>query len=373
MKILINNGYLKGSLFYSMRGKLLESIISNGHSIILTGELDNCNNLEGINGISLVSSPVSRAGMNPLLDLKLLLFYIRFIRKNHIDIVHSYTAKANIYGSIGAKIAGVKRIFPTINGLGYAFTKQSSKARLIKTILCILYKIAFKCSTKVFFQNRDDINELVKLGVIERDRCVLISGSGVDLEKYSYSESTGEPVFFLASRLLVSKGVKDYFDAARVVKKQYPKARFVLAGALDDNPDSIDKNELNDLVNQGIVEYLGVIDDMPDALKKCSIFVLPSYYREGIPHSLLEALSVGRAIITTNSPGCKETVNERNGFLIEPHSPDQLIKKMTWMIEHPREVEKMGSESRKYAEDRFDVNIVNSTIMETMGIMSNII
>ena len=371
MEILINNGYLKGALFYSMRGRLLQDIISEGYSITLTGDLDSCDNLKEINGIRLTASPVSRAGMNPLSDLRLLLFYISFTRKNHFDIVHSYTAKANIYGSIGARIAGVKGIFPTINGLGYAFTEQSIKARIVKKILCILYKKAFKCSTKVFIQNRDDINELVSLGVIQRDRCVLISGSGVDLDKYPYSESSGEPVFFLASRLLVSKGVKDYFDAARVVKKKHPNARFILAGALDDNPDSIDKNELNDLVNQGVVEYLGTIDNMPDVLAECSIFVLPSFYREGIPHSLLEALSVGRAIITTNSPGCKETVNEKNGFLVEPHSPEELITKMTWMIEHPDEVKKMGRESRKYAEDRFDVNIVNSTIMETMKIAHN--
>lgn len=368
MRVLINNGYLKGKLFYAMRGKLLNAIIEKGNTITLTGELDGCENLSAIEGIDVVSSPVSRAGVNPLSDLKLLLFYVRFLRSNPVDVVHSYTAKANIYGSIGARIAGIKQIYPTINGLGYAFTGDTTKAKIIKRIMCLLYKVAFRCSTKVFFQNPDDIAEMVALGVIKKEKCVLLAGSGVDLNQYAFSKSSGEPVFFLASRLLISKGVKDYFDAARVIKKEYPEARFILAGAIDDNPDSIDKTELEELNKEGIVEYLGVINNIPDVLTESSVFVLPSYYREGIPHSLLEALSVGRAIITTDSAGCKETVNGNNGFIIKPRDTEALIEKMRWMVENPEAVKAMGLESRKYAEERFDVEIVNNTIMQTMGI-----
>lgn len=368
MKVLINNGYLKGPLFYAMRGGLLESMIKKGSKITLTGELDDCGNLSAIDGIDVINSPVSRTGVNPISDLKLLLFYIKYTRSHSFDIVHSYTAKANIYGSIGAYIAGTRKIYPTINGLGYAFTGNTRKAKIIKKIMCYLYKIAFKCSSKVFFQNPDDIKEMVDLGVIKKEKCVLIAGSGVDLKQYAFSEAEGKPIFFLASRLLISKGVKDYFEAAKVIKKEYPESHFILAGAIDDNPDSIDRNELNALNEEGIVEYLGVIDNIPEVLAKSSVFVLPSYYREGIPHSLLEALSVGRAIITTNSAGCKETVNGKNGFVINPRDTNALIEKIRWMIEHPIEVKTMGLESRKYAEERFDVRIVNQTIMQTMGI-----
>jgi len=368
MRILINNGSVNGPLFYSMRGKLLHDIIDREHSITLTGALDNCNNLSAIDGISVVEAPVSRVGMNPFSDLKLLLFYIRYMKSHHVDVVHSYTAKANIYGSIGARLAGVKRIYPTINGLGYAFTGTSAKARMIKRIMCRLYKRAFKCSTKVFFQNPDDINEMVTLKVIKREKCVLLSGSGVDLNKYAFNEPKEKPVFFLASRLLVTKGVNDFFVAARTIKKAYPEARFLLAGSIDDNPDSIDKHDLQSICDEGIVEYLGVIDNIPEVLSESSVFVLPSYYREGIPHSLLEALSVGRAIITTDSPGCKEAVNGKNGFIIHPRDTDALIEKMRWMIEHPNEVKVMGIESRKYAEERFDVQLVNKLIIETMEI-----
>ena len=163
--------------------------------------------------------------------------------------------------------------------------------------------------------------------------------------------------------------------AGRLIKKKHPEAVFQLAGALDPNPDGIKQEELDDYVRDGTIEFLGYVD-MTKALNDCSVFVLPSYYREGVPHAVLEAMGVGRAIITCNTPGCKETVRDaddggkgKNGFLIESKNSQALAEKMIWMIEHPEEVKAMGIESRKYAEDRFDAEKVNHIMMETMGII----
>ena len=217
-------------------------------------------------------------------------------------------------------------------------------------------------------ENSDDAAELVRRGVLPQEKCVVIAGSGIDLNTFPYSEVCQENTFFLATRLLVTKGVRTYFEAAKIVKEKHPEAKFYLAGSLDPNPDGINKDELDQYVQDGTVEYLGVVKDMPAALKEYAVFVLPSYYREGVPHAILEAMSIGRAIITTDAPGCKETINGKNGFLIEPRNSEQLAEKMIWMIEHPAEVKQMGMESRKYAEEKFDVEKVNQVMLETMGI-----
>lgn len=367
MKVLINSG-LVIPVFHK-RDKLINSILELNHTVIVSGYEKEGEEECKKNGVKFSYIPMSRSGLNPISDLKTLIAYYKLVKKEHIDIVHSYTAKPNIYASIGARLAGAKKIYPTINGLGYAFVNNDIKSKIIRKVICFLYKIAFKCSEKVFFQNSDDAEEMIKRKVIKREKCVIISGSGLDLEKFKYSEITNTDVFLLASRLLITKGIREYFKAAKIVKEKYPHARFLIAGALDTkNPDGISEDELNYYVNDGYIEYLGKIDGnkMPDVIKKCSTFVLPSYYREGIPHAVLEAMGIGRAIITTNMLGCKETVNKKNGFLINPKDSQELVEKMIWIINNPNKVKKMGLESRKYAEERFDVKKVNGDILSTM-------
>lgn len=375
-KIMMNSGRIK--VFFTTRRKLVNSIKDQGYEITIGGFEQENKYLCDENGLDFAYVPFARAGLNPFADLKVIKLYEKIIRQEKFDIVHSYTAKPNIYGSIAAKRAGVKRIYPTVNGLGYAFTDDTSdgmKSRIVRMITSRLYKKAFSCATKVFFQNSDDADEMVRRKLISRDKCVVISGSGIDLDMFPYSETSVEPMtFMLATRLLVTKGVRNYFEAARIVKKTHPKAVFQLAGALDPNPDGIKQEELDEYVSDGTIQFLGYVD-MMKALHDCSVFVLPSYYREGVPHAVLEAMSVGRAVITCNTPGCKETVRDvddssrgRNGFLVEPKNSQMLAEKMIWMIEHLEEVKTMGLESRKYAEDRFDVEKVNKVMMDTMGI-----
>lgn len=377
MKIMMNSGRILP--FLTMRKRLLQSVMGEGHEITLSGfqpeYADECHEF----GVDFVEVPLSRAGLNPFQDLKVLKLYKQIMKDNHFDVIHSYTIKPNIYGSIAAKRSGIQKIYPTINGLGYSFTDEGRsdlKSKLVRTVVKTLYRKAFSCATKVFFQNSDDADEMVRLGLIPRDKCVIISGSGIDLLEFPYSEPSLEPMsFLLATRLLITKGVRTYFEAARIVKGRYPQAIFQIAGGLDPNPDGIKKEELDAYINDGTIMYLGHVDDMPRALAASSVFVLPSFYREGIPHAILEAMSTGRAIITCNSPGCRETVKEadehgegKNGFLIEPKNSQMLAEKMIWMIEHPDEVALMGRESRKYAEERFDVEKVNKIMLETMGL-----
>lgn len=367
MKMMINSGRTS-PLFFSIRGRLLEETEKYGYEISLTGMQKNCEQQIRNYRIAYTEIPFARAGMNPIQDAKTLRAYYRVMKEGQFDIVHSYTAKPNIYGSIAAKWAGIKKIYPTVNGLGYAFTGNSTKNKIVRAVICVLYKWAFSGATKVFFQNSDDAAELVQRGVLPQEKCVVIAGSGIDLNAFPYSEAYQENTFFLATRLLVTKGVRTYFEAAKIVKEKHPEAKFYLAGSLDPNPDGIKKDELDQYVQDGTVEYLGVVKDMPAALKEYAVFVLPSYYREGVPHAILEAMSTGRAIVTTDAPGCKETVNGKNGFLIEPRNSEQLAEKMIWMVEHPDEVKRMGVESRKYAEEKFDVEKVNQVMLETMGI-----
>ena len=366
MKIMINSGRI--SPFFTTRLQLLNEIKDSGYDVTLGGFDTSCIEKCQSWGAEFAEIPFARAGMNPIQDAKTLRAYYRVMKEGQLDIVHSYTAKPNIYGSIAAKWAGIKKIYPTVNGLGYAFTGNSTKNKMVRAVICMLYKWAFSGATKVFFQNSDDAAELVQRGVLPQEKCVVIAGSGIDLNAFPYSEIYQENTFFLATRLLVTKGVRTYFEAAKIVKEKHPEAKFYLAGSLDPNPDGIKKDELDQYVQDGTVEYLGVVKDMPAALKEYAVFVLPSYYREGVPHAILEAMSTGRAIITTDAPGCKETVNGNNGFLIEPRNSEQLAEKMIWMIEHPSEVKRMGMESRKYAEEKFDVEKVNQVMLETMGI-----
>lgn len=367
MKILINSGLV--SPVFKKRDKLIFEMQKKDNNVTISGYEKNVEDICKKYNCDYRYIPMNRAGINPLKDLKTLIQYYKLIKKEKYDCVHSYTAKPNIYGSIAAKLAGCKKIYPTVNGLGYAFTGNSLKNKLVRTVTCFLYKIAFSCSTKVFFQNKDDANELIKKKVVKKEKCVIISGSGIDLDVFKYKKVYNKNIFFLASRLLKTKGLNEYFEAAKIVKEKYPDAKFILAGPTDPNPDGITEDELKCHVDGGYIKYLGTLKDIKKEIEKCSVFVLPSYYREGVPHAVLEAMAVGRAILTCDSPGCRETINKKNGFLVEPKNADKLAKKMIWMIENPEQVEKMGDASRKYVEERFDVEIVNKEMLKTMDIL----
>lgn len=402
MRLLINNGKVD-KIFFDIRGRLLTELKMHDCEVILTG-MGNGRLKEAEEwNLRYYDFKNTITGINPFSDIKLILSYIRFIKENDIDIVHSYTAKANIYGTIAAWLAGVRNVYPVINGLGYVFTDNSIKTRFVRVAMLVLYKVAFACSTKVFFQNSDDALEMQEKGIIRSEKCVVIPGSGIDVSRYSLQPQCNEYFFLLAGRLLHTKGIIEYCKAARIVKAKYPNVCCALAGSFDYGQDGVKREKLDEYIADGSIKYLGYVD-MMKALAGCSVFVHPAYYREGVPHAVLEAMSTGRAIITCNTPGCRETIKGidvqgedinkigrnvdvtengadktvknigttgkgKNGFLIEPQNCQMLAEKMLWMIEHPEEVKIMGIESCKYAEERFDVEKVNQVILETMGIV----
>ncbi len=377
MKIMLNSGRI--SPFFSTRLRLIESIKDRGWDVSVSGYEIEKESLCHEHDTRFYYIPFERAGMNAFRDFRAFREYRKIMRTERFDAVHSYTIKPNIYGSIAAKSVGIKKIFPTINGLGYSFTDNGNKtvkSFIVKMIVSVMYKVAFGCATKVFFQNPDDAELMVQKGLITKDKCVVISGSGINLKEFPYSEPSVSPMrFLIASRLLITKGIRNYCEAAKIVKMKYPEAEFLVAGGLDPNPDGIKAAELDDYISEGVIKYLGHVDDMKRALADCSVFVLPSFYREGVPHAILEAMSIGRAILTCDSPGCRETVlnpgmdgKGENGFLSEIKNSGMLAEKMIWFIEHPEDTKEMGIKSRLYAEKRFDVEKVNKVMIDAMEI-----
>lgn len=366
MNLLINSG--RTAPYLTTRRKLIAALIAKGHSVFVTGYQEGYEKEIEELGARFIKVPLNRAGFNPFTDLKLLINYYRIIKKKKIDLIHSYTIKPNIYGSIAARLCGVKQVYPTLNGIGYAFTGKGFKAKFTRLIASNLYRLAFKCSKKVFFHNHDDVDLMVRSGLVKRRKTVVTLGSGINMEHYKRKAFPDKISFLLISRLLKAKGVMEYLKAAEKVSKKYPEIEFNLVGPVDPNPTGIKLNEIQEFINQKIIIYHGEQPDVRTFLHKTAVYVLPSY-REGVPLSVLEAMSTGRAILVTDVPGCRETVeNGKNGFAVEPYNAEALAEKMSWMIENPGKVKEMGNNSLVIAKEKFEVSRVNSLIMETMNL-----
>lgn len=369
MRVMVLSSYAP-TLFY-FRKDMMKAIIANGHEVIAVAPESEKDwepkfKKHKIKYASIKG--VERTGINPIKDLKGFFSILKVILKEKPNVIFAYQAKTIIYGCIAAKIAGVKKIYALMGGLGSVI--RSKNKSLIKNILKFQYKLAFKCCKTVFMQNKDDLNMLLNSNLIKKEQVVIINGSGVNIDKFSFSEIPDHHVFLFVGRIIRDKGVLEYIHAAKIVKEKYPDAKFQIVGYFDTNPTAIKKSELESYINSGIIEYLGTTDDVRPFLENCSVFVLPSYH-EGTPKSVLEAMAVGRPIITTDAPGCRETVVDGlNGFLVPVKNVEILAEKMIWLIENKNEAEKMGRESRILCEKKFDVNKVNKVILEVMGLKS---
>lgn len=319
-----------------------------------------------------VDFSLARTGMNPLRDGLDLLRLTNLLRRIRPDATLGYFIKPVIYGTIAAWLAGVPRRYALIEGLGYVFTESGAKESWRRVVLCwivsALYRAALKRAERVFFLNDDDISEFVEKGIVDQDKTVKLGGIGVDLDEWRPLPPSMQPLtFLLAARLLREKGIVEYAEAARRVKRRYPNVRFVLLGGLDPNPGGLTQSEVEEWVREGLLEWPGHVDVRP-WLAQTSVYVLPSY-REGVPRSTQEAMAMGRPVITTDAPGCRETVEHgRNGFLVPVRDPRALAEAMLRFIEQPELIESMGRESRRMAEERFDVYKVNAVMLQAMGI-----
>lgn len=373
MRISIHAG-LASSLI-NFRGPLVKTLCDVGYDVhaiapeLLSDEKTR-SQLESW-GVTVHELRLHRAGINPLKDVVTFFDYVRLLRKIRPDVTLGYTIKPVIYGNLAAWLTRLPLRFALITGLGYAFTGEATgKRKLIQHLARSLYSQALKRCKKVFFQNPDDEALFRQLGLVPSSvHTQVVNGSGVDTEQFALVElPDGSPVFLLIARLLGDKGVREYVQAARKVRREYAQARFVLVGSLDPNPDSISKAELDGWVEEGVIEYPGRLDDVRPAIAASTVYVLPSY-REGTPRTVLEAMSMGRAIITTDAPGCRETVIEgENGFLVPIKDADALAKAMIRFIEQPELIASMGKRSREIAEQKYDVEIVNRQMLEGMGL-----
>jgi len=283
-----------------------------------------------------------------------------------------YAAKPVIYGLLAARLAGVPLRAAMITGVGSALSGSSGLRRsALAVTMRRLYAVALGQADVVFFQNPDDERLFRSMGLVgDRHRVVRINGSGVDLERYVPAPMPPAPITFLMiGRLIREKGIGEYVEAARRVLGAQPHVRIQLLGPLDPNPGGISARDLEVLRAEGAVEYLGSTADVRPFIARAHVCVLPSYYGEGVPHSVLEAMAMGRPVLTTDVPGCRETVVfGRNGYLVPPRDAGALAQTMLKMLLEPERLEAMGRQSRAIAEERFDVHSVNRAILCAMGL-----
>lgn len=359
---LFNSGAIQ------LRSNVIQKFITEGYAVkCVLPESEIALWKTKIPGVEWVPCQVfSGTSMGLLNNIKMLLGLYGLLKKEKPDIVFLGNVKPNIYAGIAARLLGIKSIYGLVSGLGYAFIDEPGiKRKLAKWICMKLYQLSFRGFSQVFFQNRDDADFFIRKGLISPNLVTVVPGTGVDLEAFKPKPLPANLTFFMAARLIREKGVFHFVEAAKELKKRYPEVRFVLGGGLDTNPSAMREAELKDCAN--VVDYIGYCSDMEGQINASSVFVYPSYYREGVPRSLLEALACARTVITTDSVGCKETVIDgQNGFKIVPRSTEALIVAMEHIIQNPSLLQAMGQESRHLAEKRFDIHTVNELMFQTV-------
>lgn len=353
------------------RGALIRRLVSKGYRVIAAApdvDPETAADLAEM-GAETHSTPLSRGGFNPFPDLAYAVHLWRFFRRTRPQALIAYTAKPVVWGALAGSAAGVGKITALITGLGFAFSEGARfKRHIAHFVLSTLYGVVLPRCRRVVFQNPDDRDLFIRRKLIRPEAAGLTAGSGVELDLYSVSALPPKPTFLMMARLLKDKGVREYAEAAARLRLRYPDAAFRLAGWLDEGPDTITREQLDSYIENGL-EYLGRLEDVRPALAGCSVYVLPSYYREGVPRSILEALSSGRAVITTDMPGCRETVIPgENGYLVPPRDADALAVAMERFIADPALAVRMGARSRALAEAVFDSDVVAAETMKLAGL-----
>lgn len=318
-------------------------------------------------GVPVSQFDFSNASKNPFKDLiRLWKLYI-LLRQEKPTHILPFHIKPVLYSGLCSLVFPQIKVYPTIAGLGYIFMSEQTSTRFLRKIIVLLYKIVFKRSTKVFFHNQDDLKMFVEDGILSSEKAVLLNGSGVDTKSYKFTNLPPELSFIFIGRALKDKGLYEYMEACASIKKENPEVTCRLICSHSSNPSAILPTEIQSLCDTYGIEYIGEVSDVRPWLEKSSVFVLPSY-REGLPRAGLEALSVGRPIITTNVPGCREiVVDQVNGYLIPAQDSETLAEAMRKMIVNHKSLSRMGEESRKLAESRFDVDKVNKVILDNLS------
>lgn len=354
----------------NFRGDLTKDIINHGYnvSVIVPHDLYK-KELESL-GAKVIVVPFDKNSTSILANIKTIKQLINVIKEEKPDKIFAYTIKPIILGSIAAHKVKVKEMYSMVTGLGHIYSDNSLKVKIIRMICGIGYKVAFKFNKKVIFQNQDDIDEVIKRKYVKKDKCELVNGSGVNMERFKRTPLEKNNVFLMVSRVLKEKGVIEYFEAAKILKEKYKdKVKFMFVGEIDKTNYAVDTEKLKEYSKEKIVDVIPETDNVAYYLNQCRFFVLPTYYREGVPRVNLEALSMGRPIITTKMPGCKETViDKKNGLFVDTKDINDLVKKMEWMINNPKKVEKMSDVSYQLCKEKFEISIINKRMLEILEI-----
>lgn len=364
------------SSIIGFRGPLIQRLLATGHEVYafaINFTDDDKRVLESW-GVFAVDFKLSRSGLNPLSDIKLIFWLKKKLQAIQPDIVFSYFSKPVIYGTLSARLAKVPKRVAMLEGLGFPFTDQpegkTTKSKIIQIIQVFLYAIAFPFTTDLIFLNQDDQDELLIKYKLKSNQVHLISGIGLDFNCFPYVPvNISQLRFLFVGRLLKEKGIFDFLSAAKIVKEKYPHVEFLVLGSADDtSPNALSNADLQNYVDAGVIIYPGQVQNVLEYISLSSVFVLPSF-REGFPRSSQEAMAVGRPILTTDVPGCRETVvNGENGFLVPAFDVNALVNRMVWFIKNVDDIQRMGLASRRMAEQRFDVNKANDQIIEIMGL-----
>ena len=364
-------GALPESLL-NFRGELLKELLMAGHEVIAMADAEEASVVSRLSamGVSFRAYPVERNGLNPLADLKTFLVLRKLFQELQPDVVLSYTIKPVVWSGMALKGISGTRFYALITGLGFVFHEghgfmYQAVTRLAKS----LYRFSLSRACRIIFQNPDNRDFFISKKIIDRNQSALVSGSGVMLDKFTVAPLPDQGIVFLTiGRLLGGKGFREYAMASRLVRKRYPDAVFRIVGPTDPSPDGISLDEVQQWQNEGTIQYLGETRDVRPFIAACQVYVLPSYH-EGMPRTVLEAMAMGRPILTTDVPGCRETVvSGENGYLVPKADAGALAERMMWFIENRNQLERMGRASRSMAEERFDVRKVNAKILRIMGL-----
>ncbi len=349
----------------NFRSGLIRGLLADGYRVTVAAPRDRHSPAIEALGCVYRELPMENHGRSPLGDLALFARFIRLIRRERPDFFLGYTVKPNTYGTLAAALFGV----PTVNniaGLGLVFNETGATARIVRT----LYRVALARSRRVFFQNAEDRAMFVDAGLVDAAVADLLPGSGVDLERFAPAPARAAPfTFLLVARLLWEKGLAEYVEAGRIVRERHPGCRVRLLGFIDDaTPAGVPRARIEAWQAAGDIEYLGSAEDVRPHLAEADCVVLPSYYREGTPRTLLEAAAMAKPIITSDMPGCRDVVDHgRNGELVPPRDVPALAAAMGRMVEaSPEARAAMGAASRAKAEAVYDERIVVARYLATL-------
>lgn len=355
----------------NFRAVLLQMLVNHGHSVIaVSPESERVSTALAAFGVEFRKVEMNRNSVSFFSDMKYFAKLVRIFRETRPDVVLAYTLKPVVFGGLASQFTGDSRFSAMITGRGQVFSDSPRLGAVItRALTTFALRIGLLKAHRTFFQNNEDLEFFVGRRLVTGERAIRTAGSGVDLTHFTKAPMPTATSFLMLARLIREKGILEYIAAARRIKAAHTDVTFRLAGMLEPGYNHVDPEVLSAWENEGVIEYLGNLTDVREAIASSSVVVLPSYYPEGVPRSLQEALAMGRPVITTDTPGCRETVaGGRTGFLVPPRDSEALTAAMLRFVDDPGLAGKMTLDCRAYASDRYDAATISSQILRELDL-----